>query len=72
MALALCADAGLVGAEVLAVDGTKIHADASELSAAMSCQSRSARGKVARSRRHAPPGTAPLHEARPIPGSRPA
>ena len=28
--LALCADAGLVGAEVLAVDGTKIHANASE------------------------------------------
>ena len=28
--LALCADAGLVSAEVLAVDGTKIHANASE------------------------------------------
>jgi transposase len=28
--LALCGDAGLVGAEVLAVDGTKIHANASE------------------------------------------
>jgi hypothetical protein len=28
--LALCADAGLVGAEVLAVDGTKIHANTSE------------------------------------------
>jgi transposase len=28
--LALCADAGLVGADVLAVDGTKLHANASE------------------------------------------
>src|SRR5215211_7531019 len=28
--LALCAQAGLAGAEVLAVDGTKIHANASE------------------------------------------
>jgi transposase len=27
--LALCADAGLVGVEVLAVDGTKLHANAS-------------------------------------------
>ena len=28
--LALCADAGLAGVEVLAVDGTKVHANASE------------------------------------------
>ena len=28
--LALCADAGLVGVEVIAVDGTKVHANASE------------------------------------------
>src|SRR3954463_13912635 len=28
--LALCADAGLVGVDVLAVDGTKLHANASE------------------------------------------